>query len=354
MPRAAPRGGDVTLYVGVDGGGSKTRVVAIDDDGRRHLDDLLDGCDLPARGEAQVRRVLGEVRAAVTAAAATAAAAGGAAGGATRGPARGGPAPAEVRLALGLPAYGETARWDEALDRLAAEAFTGWRYRVYNDVRLALEGALPEGPGVLVLCGTGSMAWGKDHAGAEARCGGWGPLFGDEGSGFDLGMHALRAACRVSDGRGPETRLHADVPRALGVSDMHAVLASLSDTPAIPRARVASLAREVVAAAEAGDAVAARLVEAAARELVDLVDGLRARLALGRDVAVSTAGGLFASAGLTEAFRAELAARGYRPPTPPRHPPAVGGALLAGLKAGALGDAPDDARDEGPDDPPAA
>lgn len=308
----------MTLYVGVDGGGSKTRVVAVDQDGHLRLDAQTDGCDLPARGEDAVRQVLREVRGWVAEAAG---------------------AGDEPRLALGLPAYGETPYWDEALDRLAAEAFRGWRYRAYNDVRLALEGALPEEPGVLVLCGTGSMAWAKDGKGAEGRSGGWGPLFGDEGSGFDLGMHALRAGCRVTDGRGPATRLHRDVPRALGVADMSGVLALLSRTPALPRARVAGLGRVVVEAAAAGDAVASGLVDAAAGELVDLVDALVARLGLGPEAAVSSAGGMFRGPAFGAAFARELAARGYRAPKPPRHPPAAGGALLAGLDAAALADA---------------
>lgn len=291
-------------------------MVAVDGRGVVRLDALADGCDLPARGEAFVRRVLAEVRAWVAAAAAAN---------------DGGPV-----LALGLPAYGETPRWDEALDRLAAEAFAPWRYRAYNDVRLALEGALPIGAGVLVLSGTGSMAWGKDGAGREARCGGWGTLLGDEGSGFDLGVGALRAACRAADGRGPATRLEGDVPAALGVPDMHAALALLSDAPQPPRARVASLATAVARAAEDGDGVAAGLVRRAAHELADHVDALRARLELDVAAPVSTAGGNFRGAALTAAFAAELAGRGYDAPRPPRHAPAFGGALLAGLPAARL------------------
>ncbi len=286
-------------------------MVAVDGGGVVRLDALADGCDLPARGEAFVRRVLAEVRGRVAEAAAA--------------------ATAEPVLALGLPAYGETPSWDEALDRLAAEAFAPWRYRTYNDVRLALEGALPDGAGVLVLSGTGSMAWGKDGAGHEARCGGWGTLLGDEGSGFDLGVGALRAACRAADGRGPGTRLETDVPAALAVPDMHAALALLSELPQPPRARVASLARAVARAAEDGDAVAVELVVGAARELADLVDALRVRLGLGAAVPVSTAGGSFRSPVLATAFAAALAGRGYGAPRPPRHAPAFGGALLAGL-----------------------
>ncbi len=299
--------------MGVDGGGSKTRVVAVDGRGVVRLDALADGCDLPARGEALVRRVLTEVRGWVAEAANAAA--------------------AEPELALGLPAYGETARWDEALDALAAQAFAPWRYRTYNDVRLALEGALPGTPGVLVLSGTGSMAWGKDGAGREARCGGWGTLLGDEGSGFDLGVGALRSACRAADGRGPATRLQTDVPAALGVADMHAALALLSTAPQPPRARVAALALVVGRAAQDGDAVAGALVRGAARELAEHVEALTVRLELGPDAAVSTAGGSFRGPALAAAFAAEMAGRGYPAPRPPRYPPAFGGVLLAGLPA---------------------
>lgn len=308
----------MTLYVGVDGGGSKTRVVAVDQAGAVRLDAETEGCDLPARGEAHVKRVLAEVHSLVAGAARTA-------GGAS-----------ELRLALGLPAYGETAAWDDALRRLAADAFGGWRYRLYNDVRLALEGALPEGPGVLVLSGTGSMAWGKDAAGTEARAGGWGPLLGDEGSGYDLGLRGLRAAFKDADGRGPGTRLLDGLLRELQAGDVHAALALLSALPQPPRARIAALARVVLGAAEQGDAVAAALVEDAARELADHVEALAARLQLGTDAAVSVAGGVFRSPLLGERLARELTARGYAEPVPPRFAPAFGGALLAGLDPAAL------------------
>lgn len=315
-------------FVGVDGGGSKTHVVATDDCGRVLLETRLDGCDLPARGEEHVRRVLAEVHDAVTRSldAANVWTAG-------EGDTQPGTSGNVVGLAVGLPFYGESDEWDQALDRITADVFRGWPYRTFNDVRLALEGAFPSGSGVLVLCGTGSMAWGKDPYGHEARCGGWGPLFGDEGSGFDLGMNGLRAVCRMLDGRGPATRLHAGILEALEVDDIRAVLTLLGAEAGLPRARIASLARAVGEAADAGDDVAAELVASAASDLADHVDALVERLTLGRQTAVSTAGGLFHSHALASAFAAEVHRRGYPPAVPARYPPVVGGLLLAGLAA---------------------
>lgn len=300
----------MTLYVGIDGGGSKTRTVAVDGAGVTRLDHLSDSCDLPSRGAVQVHRVLGEIRSAVE-----------------------GVTEAEERViaTAGLPVLGEGDAWDEQLQRLTSEALWGWQVTLRNDVRLALEGALPSAAGVLVLAGTGSMAWGKTADGHEARTGGWGPLLGDEGSGFDIGRKALAAALMAGDGRGPATLLQDTLPAALGVADARAAVSFLGTLPQASRSRVAGLVPAVMDTASQGDTVALGLVERAASDLVLHVEAVMSRLGLSPESPVSYAGGCFRAPLLLDAFLAGLACAGFTEVRAPQTSPAFGGLLLAGL-----------------------
>src|SRR5262249_40842429 len=78
---------------------------------------------------------------------------------------------------------------------------------VDNDARIALTGAIGFGGGVVVIAGTGSVAFGRKEEGAEARAGGWGPIIGDEGSGYGIARAGLAAIMRAHDGRGPATKM---------------------------------------------------------------------------------------------------------------------------------------------------
>ena len=81
------------------------------------------------------------------------------------------------------------------------------RVLVVNDALVALEAGAPGEPGVVIISGTGSIAYGRNAAGEAARSGGWGYVLGDEGSGYWIGRAALRAVLREADERGPKTAL---------------------------------------------------------------------------------------------------------------------------------------------------
>ncbi len=87
------------------------------------------------------------------------------------------------------------------------DAFPGARITIVNDAHLALAAGTPAQWGLAVISGTGSLIYGCDRQGKSARAGGWGYLFGDEGSGYAIGLRALRAVAQASDGRGPVTAL---------------------------------------------------------------------------------------------------------------------------------------------------
>jgi N-acetylglucosamine kinase-like BadF-type ATPase len=133
------------------------------------------------------------------------------------------------------------------------------RITVANDATLLFAAGTPEGWGLAIIAGTGSIAFTLDRNGKDGRAGGWGFLLGDEGSAFMIALSGLRAACRAADRAGPATQLVDRFLQSLGSRDprdfIPAVYRGVWD-----RAAIAGLAPIVVEAAEAGDAVAHGIV----------------------------------------------------------------------------------------------
>jgi N-acetylglucosamine kinase-like BadF-type ATPase len=189
--------------------------------------------------------------------------------------------------------------WTPAERRAATARLRGLgrRVRVISDVEAARDGALGDGPGILLLAGTGSIALGRDRRGRRGRAGGLGPLLGDEGSAFSIGRAWLPIATR--DASALALRRLALAPDA------------------VPR--VAALAPAALRAARRGHPIAEAIVAGAQTALAGLVADLAARLRLRPPIPVSWAGGLLDD----PRFRAGVwfAARsaGLRlAPTPPR------------------------------------
>jgi glucosamine kinase len=162
---------------------------------------------------------------------------------------------------------------------------------------------------LLLVAGTGSIAWGRGEDGREARVGGWGGLLGDEGSGYDIGLRALRAVVRAADGRGPPTELR---DRLLGEIGLDAPEALIRWAAGAGKASVARLAPTVCGVANAGDEVAAAIVTGAVESLKAHVVALRQRLGPWRATPrLALAGGLLAPGGpLREAVVASTASFG--------------------------------------------
>jgi N-acetylmuramic acid 6-phosphate etherase len=141
--------------------------------------------------------------------------------------------------------------------------------RVEDDARIALRAAIPEGAGIALIAGTGSMAY-AEHGERRVRIGGAGYLVGDEGSGFAIGLAALRAAARAFDGLARADAITEMIARELGIADHDALLNFVYALPVVDVARIASLAPHVLAFAGAGDRTATNIVQFAAKELGDL------------------------------------------------------------------------------------
>jgi N-acetylglucosamine kinase-like BadF-type ATPase len=165
--------------------------------------------------------------------------------------------------------------------RIAAWASTQGmadKIRVCGDAEPILAAAAPDNVGIALIAGTGSLAWGRNAAGATARCGGWGFLLGDEGSGYAIAVAGLRAAVRSADGRGPKTDL---LPRFLQKlqATTAADLISKIYGPEMTRDKLAALASVVFDLATT-DAAAELIISTAVNALAELVVTLAARLQL--------------------------------------------------------------------------
>jgi N-acetylglucosamine kinase-like BadF-type ATPase len=203
-------------------------------------------------------------------------------------------------------------------------------YKITHDAEIALSGATAGEPGIIIIAGTGSMAFARNSDARTARAGGWGYLFGDEGGAFRIASEALRAALRHEEGWGPPTALHAVLLNTSGEPDANTFLHRLYAS--FDRRYIASLASLVTEAAEAGDSVAATILQNAAADLVTYVDGVYRNLFPQRSkVEVSYIGGVFRSKPLLAAFTRELQARTGCDARPPRYSPAAG-ALLEALR----------------------
>ncbi len=201
--------------------------------------------------------------------------------------------------------------------------------RVVNDAVIALTAGAPERFGIVVLAGTGSIAYGADRAGRSARSGGFGSLLADEGSGYWLGHQALRAAVRASDGRGQPTRLRELVFEALGATSMAEVIPKVYEQ-ALPKHGIAALAPLVERARAEGDAVAAELIRRGGHELALAAGAVARALELGGEpFPVVLAGGAFkACPSLVETVVGALDLPAARP-SPLTVEPALGAVALA-------------------------
>jgi glucosamine kinase len=166
-------------------------------------------------------------------------------------------------LCVGVAGAGrETERrelWQALVSRdLAAELV------IHSDFSIALDDAFGDGPGVLLISGTGSVAFGRGPTGATARCGGWGPVCGDEGSGAWIGRRALSVVTAAADGREPETALTGAILTAAQVNETGDLIAWAA---AAPPSQLATLAPVVLAVADSGDLRANALLSLAVEEL---------------------------------------------------------------------------------------
>lgn len=219
-------------------------------------------------------------------------------------------------------------------ESIARQLLASDRILVTHDAEVAWSGATGGKPGIVVIAGTGSIAFGRNAADRTARAGGWGYVFGDEGGAFWMARQALRAALRWEEGWGGPTSLRALLLDATGARDMNHLL-HLCYTPAFDRARVARFALLVNQAAEKDDPAALAILDDAARELTLLAKAVHHQLfANGELAVVSYTGGVFRSRILRARFGERMLGETGVPVTPPVYDPGVGALIEAYRLAG--------------------
>jgi N-acetylglucosamine kinase-like BadF-type ATPase len=162
--------------------------------------------------------------------------------------------------------------------------------QVTDDAEPILAAASLEGCGIALIAGTGSLCLGRNAAGETARCGGWGYLLGDEGSGYAIALAGLRAAVRAADGRGPPTDLLPAFLQRLGAASPQELIGRVY-APEMTRERVAALA-SVVFDYRSTDDVARTIVDRAASDLAEMAQAVAKKLDLPpRGYTLAVAGG---------------------------------------------------------------
>lgn len=301
-PSGPPLPSTVRYVLGFDGGGSKAEVVLLDDSGAVRGR----GVGGPAVASYETSDA---VRASVVEAV-----------GAAFTP---GLVPIDALVA--------SAPWgiDEALRALEDLAHPGrWRRVAEWDVILA---ASCLADGLVVLAGTGSGVFARNRQGTGVHMGGSGPVIGDEGSAYDIGVRALRACLRAHYSEARSTSLRGAVVAGVGLDAPHELIDWVYARPA-SRRDIAALARVVDREAEAGDTIARGILTDAATSLADLaLEALSAASMLGEPYAMVPAGSV---ATRSRTFRQALVDRVRRgapliEPQPPGLTPAAGAALLA-------------------------
>jgi N-acetylglucosamine kinase-like BadF-type ATPase len=161
-------------------------------------------------------------------------------------------------------------------------------------------------PGIVVISGGGAVAYGRTASGDSLRVGGWGHLLGDEGSGYWIGLEAIKTALRSWAGVIPKTALEARVMETLGAEDDRQVLSRVY-SGSLSEAEIAGLVLLVASLARNGDESADRIIEEAAYYLVSMADAVLKRLG---ELPIYLSGGTFGVAPMPERFERSLAGLG--------------------------------------------
>ncbi len=232
-------------------------------------------------------------------------------------------------IVLGIPGYAEVPDLDRRVRRDLATLCPG-PHTILNDVALACQSAFPEGGGVLVLAGTGSMAMAVGPQGLH-RTGGWGDAYGDEGSAHWIGRQALSLASQMLDGRLPGTGFERALCARLGLpaQDGGFALMGWVQAEANPRPIVASAAAHVDALADEHNPDAQRILTRAALHLHRHAAAAATHAGLGADWPWSLAGSVFRSRLVTQRMTALVG----RPAQDPAHSALTGGLIMAARAA---------------------
>ncbi|MEM9423675.1 MAG: BadF/BadG/BcrA/BcrD ATPase family protein [Spirochaetota bacterium] len=313
------------MIIGIDGGGSKTKFLLCDLEGRELASLTRGSTHYHQVGFAVYESIIREGIDSLCRAAAC--------------------AESELRfICIGVPGYGESAQDQQRLDALAAQILPA-PYELLNDVKLAWAGALACQPGICLLAGTGSMAYAVDEANQDLRAGGWGPTFGDEGSALWLGTETCRLFSKMADGRAEKGPLYGLLKAHLGLSsdfDLINRIHKMADR----RTEIALLAPILYQAHQSGDTAAWEIFVRGARELARMAAGVVRSYRGPQPIPASYNGGVFQGAGASFVRELNLALEAIDCPVTlqaPKLSPVAGACLYSAQKLASQGPLPEPA-----------
>ncbi len=306
----------MTQYIlGLDGGGSKTSAVIIDENGKILGKSIRGSSNYHLVSRQQLKTVLKE---SIQAAAANAKI-----------------QPSQLSAATWALAGVGRPTEKKAIQAIRAEILPKTKTEIVTDALAALVGGTGERKGIVVISGTGAIAYGEDGAGKTARAGGWGHAL-DYGSGYSIAQEALRSIVRAIDGSDMPTLLHEKMQKTLGISNTEELINWLY-APQRKIAEVALLAPQVLSAAEEGDLIATDILLQAAESLARAAKAVARRLRLQKKpFPLVLSGGLLQN----NDFYRRLVSQSIRTQLPTAHPhparknAAMGAALLARERLG--------------------
>lgn len=258
------------FVLGIDVGGSKTTCLLADQDARVIAEGREEGANLQGVGELTLEKVVHSVMEKTLEGT--------------------GIVPSAICLGIaGVDRPSDETVVRSIMGRIGYKA----RILVVNDALIALRAGVGDNPGIVIISGTGSIAYGQNEQGQSARAGGWGYVLGDEGSGYWIGRLALRAVVRHADGRGRITSLTPRLLNHFGVERSSELIYQVYHEELSPRS-IAAVAKYVQQARDEGDTVATGILKSAADELITAASAVMARLELtGKSFTFVLSGGMF-------------------------------------------------------------
>ena len=232
-----------------------------------------------------------------------------------------------IRFCLGMAGLGREEDRN-IIGRVCDEIGIGKKRILTHDAHIALVGGTGKQTGVIVISGTGSIVYGIDQYGQDARAGGWGYLLGDEGSGYDIGIKGLQAVARSADKREPPTELTRLLLNKLELNNPNDII---QWTHAASRDEIAELSKVVFDAVETGDEKAETIIDAAVRELLLAVETVVTMLDFTGTVDILLSGGNLIHQPIMADKLSKWIERNVKgvSVTLPKHEPVYGAVLLA-------------------------
>ena len=259
--------------IGIDGGGTKTRLLMTDAAGNLIVESESGSSNINADGYDRVRQVLQELAASAVK--------------------KAGMAPSGcISLCMGAAGAGRIKEKD-AIKEIFKDIGFNCRLEVTDDVTTAFYGGLDGNVGVMVISGTGSICLGRNEKGEMCRCGGWGHIMGDEGSGYDIGRGILNSIMRGYDGREPQSSMTPMVLKFLNLGGPEDLIEYIYRSGA-GKKEIAALSVFADAGCATGDAATVSIIEHSAQELHLAVVTVVSRLGFTGALEVCTGGGVLA------------------------------------------------------------